>query len=229
MKMNEMKQEKIKQTFKGLYEKGLSVQEKDIFKTEKKLYEDILEEFGSWGNFESELGLLKRHSREREKFDLYQKYKKIAEVQQLDKNSISGSDKEEIQQYFTTMKKFIEDVIYGDSEEALLYDARQQIKEDGELSQKTERKLIKKFGGNENWKDEYAKKFLYHPEIQEAVEKNVEPVKETPKAKGNEKVGEKLVITISAEQLVQMGILTEGQVDEITREALKLNKNTSTK
>jgi hypothetical protein len=228
MKMNEMKQEKIKQTFKGLYEKGLPVQEKDIFKTEKKLYEEILDEFGSWGNFESEIGLLKRHSREREKFDIYQKYKTIAETEQLDKNSIIGSDKEEIQQYFTTMKKFIEEIIYGDSEESLLYDARQQIKEEGELSQKTERKLIKKFGGNENWKEEYAKKFLYYPEIPEEV-KNVEPEKVTNEEKGNEKAGEKLVITISAEQLVKMGILTEGQVDEITREALKLNKSTSKK
>jgi hypothetical protein len=189
VEVNEMEKERLKEEYRKMFIADEPVTELEIFKNKSDFHKDVLLSFGSWGVFENEIGVLKRHLREKEKFELYKTFKtrekELGETA-FEKSNIEKNEKEEIQYHFGTMKFFINQVLNGETAESALYDAHEYFKSGGVLYEMEEKdkelreRILEHYESKEDFVQAYVKKFLFPPkEIRNKVGRPKKEMQET--------------------------------------------------
>jgi hypothetical protein len=223
-----MEKQKINQTIRKMYVLNESMEEVEVSKKHQDLYFSVLETYGSWQKALKINGISKRNIRERQRFMMYSVMKGRAEKygeEALRPKNIDEQTKEKIVEVYDSMKELTKETLKNWNKERVMYELRQYLltggKANGLESNNPElyhhMKML--FGSMEEASEEYQMRFGV--KIQHEVEVSKQELKEAGKKNTSvksKKTPEKLEEdpnTIRLEELLEMGYLTEDQVEEI--------------
>lgn len=211
MELNLLEKEYIR-----MYLSGESLNEYDILNSKESFFRSVLQSYGSWHNFEKSVGILQRHIREREKFELYWIFKRREEKfgpESLRHKNIESKFKKKISDNFRTVTYLTNDLIKNMNNEALLYEVHAEILcgETLETIKKNEvmiNRIEKNYDGLKGFKEEYKKMFL------------IEIPEKTISKDMDEELDYELLSTVFSDiqTLLDVGFITEKRLLEIQLE-----------
>lgn len=159
--------DKLQEKYIKMYLSGESLREYDILEKNELFFKTVLIKYGSWNNFEKSVGILQRHIRERERFELYwifkRRLKEFGEESLRHKN-IEDMFKEKMVDHFRTVSYVTNTLIKQGKNEALYYEVHARILCGITFEEILKLEEFKKFGIDKIDKDsffeEYQRKFL---------------------------------------------------------------------
>lgn len=220
-----MNRKEIITEFKTRYLKNDPITEKDIVISDPEYFRTVLEEFGSWHKLEKEVGILKRHIKEREKYFLFLMMKERKErfgVEALRHKNIEEEIKEKISDNFGTVKNLTKNILDGWNQDRVLFEAHTFFITGGTASSLKKyrsilfEKIPQFFVTEERFYKEYEKRFLIQP-LNEDIVEQVEPEEEVEEVKSvpTGSVG------FNIETLVAIGYMKQEDVEELRAAASK--------
>ena len=172
--------------FKQKYLRNEPLDERYIYDNDQDFYQQVLTGWGSWHKFRTELGLLERHLKERERYFLY--LTMVLRVGRFNEEvlrhkNIEPEMKDRIVEAFGSVRHLVKDIIEDWGPEKILYDVHTYLITGGlpkRLVNKRPmlyKRLLNEFDNEDAFYDEYKKRFWLDPRLEfdeETLDENVQ-------------------------------------------------------
>jgi len=167
--------EKLRDLFHEMYVLNYSLDEKEIKKERKELYEEVIKNHGTWQKGLKAYGITKKRLKERDRFHLYwilkKRFEKYGEKALRPKN-IDPLTKDRIVEVYKTMKN-LNRILKSWDEEKVLYEIRMYLMTGGEMENlkyehpKLYQYMLKHFDDADGFYEEYYSRFGFGEEKEE--------------------------------------------------------------